>query len=82
MKETIEPDTLADAVTKVLSAIASFDVVPLQSRLAYTEAEAAKLIGVEPHVLRDERLRGNVRGKKVGRRVFYRREDLAEFLSA
>ena len=29
-------------------------------RLCYSEAEAARLLGLEPHVLRDERLRGRI----------------------
>jgi hypothetical protein len=78
---TSDSDTLAAAVQKVLAAIANAEVVPLADRLAYSESEAAKLIGVEPHVLRDERLKGNVAGKKVGRRIFYTPAALTEFLA-
>jgi hypothetical protein len=49
-------------------------------RLGYTEAEAATLIGVAKHVLRDCRLRGEIHGKPVGRKVVYSRDELARFL--
>ena len=37
----------------------------LDGRLAYSEEEAARLIGLEPHVLRDERRRGRVTASQV-----------------
>ena len=37
-------------------------------RLAFTEPEAAALLGVKPHVLRDCRRRGELQGAKVGSR--------------
>jgi hypothetical protein len=52
-------------------------------RLAYSEPEAARLLGLEPHQLRDERLRGRIAASHiVGRRVRYLREDLIEYLLA
>jgi hypothetical protein len=49
--------------------------------LAYDEAEAAAMLKMSPHQLRDERLRGRVRAFViVGRRVRYRREDLLQYL--
>ena len=51
-------------------------------RIAYTEPEAAALLGVAPHVLRDCRLRGEVEGSKCGKRIVYRREDLFTLLEA
>jgi hypothetical protein len=51
-------------------------------RLAYSEAEAAALLGLEQHVLRDERLRGRIQASQVvGRRIRYTREDLISYLS-
>ncbi len=52
----------------------------LSGRLAYTEPEAAVLLGVKPHVLRDCRRRGELQGAKVGSRIVYTRGDLLEFL--
>ena len=50
-------------------------------RLAYAEPEAAALIGVAPHALRDARLRGELVGSKVGKKILYERVELIEFLS-
>ena len=49
-------------------------------RLAFTEPEAAVLLGVKPHVLRDCRRRGELQGAKVGSRIVYTRADLLDFL--
>lgn len=38
-------------------------------RLAYTEPEAARLLGVASHQLRDARLRGEITSTKVGGRI-------------
>ncbi|HEX3658217.1 MAG TPA: helix-turn-helix domain-containing protein [Pirellulales bacterium] len=50
-------------------------------RLAYTEPEAAALVGVKPHVLRDARLRGELSGKRVGKRTVYSRDELLRYLN-
>ena len=52
----------------------------LQGRLAFTEPEAAVLLGVKPHVLRDCRRRGELQGAKVGSKIVYTRADLLDFL--
>ena len=54
--------------------------VKLSGRLAYTEPEAAALLGVKPYVLRDCRRRGELLGAKVGSKIVYTRDDLVEFL--
>src|SRR5262245_46503780 len=52
-------------------------------RLAYGEAEAARLLSLHPHQLRDERRRGRIKASLVvGGRVRYRREDLLDYLAA
>jgi len=56
------------------------DRATFNGRLAFTEPEAAVLLGVKPHVLRDCRLRGEILGAKVGSRNVYTRSDLLEFL--
>jgi hypothetical protein len=56
------------------------DRAKLSGRLAFTEAEAAVLLGVKPHVLRDCRRRGELAGAKVGSKIVYTRADLLEFL--
>ena len=50
-------------------------------RLAYPESEAAALLGVAPHKLRDCRLRGEVTASKVGKSIVYQRDELVRFLS-
>lgn len=52
----------------------------LSGRLAFTEAEAATLLGVKPYVLRDCRRRGELHAAKVGSKIVYTRADLLEFL--
>lgn len=50
-------------------------------RIAYSEAEAARMLGLERHQLRDERTRGNIGASVVvGRRIRYTRDDLLEYL--
>lgn len=50
-------------------------------RLAYSEAEAAALIGLHQHQLRDERLRGRISASIiVGRRIAYLPQDLTAYL--
>ncbi len=53
----------------------------LDGRLAYSEPEAAALLGLRPHVLRDCRLRGELDGRRVGKRILYPRDELLRFLA-
>jgi len=56
------------------------DRAKLNGQLAYTEAQAAALLNVQRHVLRDCRLRGEIAGVKVGARIQYERGELLAFL--
>ena len=50
-------------------------------KLCYTEAEAAPLLGLEPHQLRDERRRGRIHASRiVGGRIRYQPCDLVAYL--
>lgn len=49
-------------------------------RLGYTEPEAASLLGIKPHVLRDSRLRGEVHATRVGKKMLYSRAELERLL--
>lgn len=49
-------------------------------KLAYSEPEAAALLSVKPHVLRDARLRGEIEGFKLGKGMRYARDELLRFL--
>lgn len=53
----------------------------LGDRLAYPEPEAAALIGVAPHVLRDARRRGEIHARLCGKRYLYPRAELLRYLS-
>ena len=54
----------------------------LPDRLAFPEAEAARLIGLQPHQLRDARLDGKITASRItGRRVVYLRQDLLDYLA-
>jgi hypothetical protein len=50
-------------------------------QLAYTEAQAAKLLGIATHQLRDARLRGEIVATKVGGRIGYERSELLAYLA-
>lgn len=49
------------------------------TKLSYSEAEAAGLLGVRQHVLADARRRGEIKGGLVGRRMHYSRKELVKF---
>ena len=66
---------VAEALERMEAERAKFN-----GRLAFTEPEAAVLLGVKPHVLRDCRRRGELQGAKVGSKIVYTRADLLEFL--
>jgi hypothetical protein len=53
----------------------------LDGKLAFSEAEAARLLSLNPHQLRDERRRGRISSSEiVGRRIRYTRDDLVNYL--
>ena len=79
--EALRP-LVAEVVTEVLARVEA-DRAKLDGRLGYSEEEAARLLGLEPHVLRDERRRGRIAASQiVGRRIRYTREDLVAYLLA
>lgn len=49
-------------------------------QLGYSEGEAAELLDVKRHVLRDARLRGEVRARKLGKEFRYEKNELLRFL--
>jgi hypothetical protein len=81
----LSPDTfkplIEDVVREALSRLEEARAAVPDGRLAYSEEEAARLLGLEPHVLRDERRRGRITASQiVGRRVRYMRQDLLDYL--
>jgi hypothetical protein len=60
--------------------LAEIDADAERGRLAFTEKQAAEAIGVPSWKLRDCRLRGELRGRLVGRTMVYSRDELQRFL--
>ena len=78
--ETLRPviqQVVAETVAQLEAEQSKFN-----GRIAYTEAEAAALLGVQPHALRDLRRMGEIEASKIGRRIVYMRTDLVEFLES
>lgn len=83
----------ADALRPLVALIVSEVLQQLQDarlgpgqpeQLAYTEAQAAKLLGLQRHQLRDARLRGEIPARRrggEGSRVMYTKADLQEYLT-
>ncbi len=74
----LEP-VIRAVVLAVLDEVQTTDA-KFAGRLAFTEPEAAAQFGIARHCLRDARLRGEIRGKLVGKRILYSRDQLLRFL--
>jgi hypothetical protein len=73
---------IAAVVTETLAAVDSARSA-LPEKLAYSEAEAARLLSLHTHQLRDERLRGRIEASVgPGRKVLYTREQLLNYLAS
>ena len=70
---------IALVVAEVLAEMQT-DESRLNGRLAIAEPEAAALLGVQRHVLRDCRLRREIKASRVGKKVVYEVEELGKFL--
>lgn len=68
-------------VAETLAQLAD-DEARLTDKLAFDEATAARMLSLQPHQLRDERLRGRITASViVGRRIRYLRADLLSYLA-
>jgi hypothetical protein len=80
------PEALKPLVEQVVAEVLTRmeeDRANLNGRLAYGEPEAAALLGLRTHQLRDERRRGRIEASEVvGGRVRYLRADLEAYLMA
>jgi hypothetical protein len=76
-------ETVPAAVMATVAALESQRAaLPADGRLAYPEAEAARLLGLRAHQLRDCRLRGEIEASVgPGRKVLYTREQLLAYLA-
>ncbi len=83
MKITLEPADLKPLVEQIVTETVerlADERAKMGGRLGFTEAEAAELIGVARHTLRDCRLRGEIEGRLVGKKIVYSRDELLRFL--
>ena len=73
---------IREIVRETVTAIQDAQGAVPERRLAYSEEEAARLLGLQPHQLRDERRRGMITHTKiVGGRIRYVRDDLTRYLA-
>jgi hypothetical protein len=81
---TIDPEALRPLIEQTVRAVLArleADRAQLDGRLAYSESEAAALLGLHAHQLRDERLRGRIQASVgPGRKILYTRQDLMDYL--
>jgi hypothetical protein len=86
LKLTLDTAALRPLIVEVVRetlAQAEADRATVAGPLCYSEEEAARLLGIEPHVLRDERRRGRIQASQIAcRRVRYLPADLAAYLAA
>jgi hypothetical protein len=77
----LDPETLRPLVQLVVGEVLAA-LEADRDRVAFTEQEAAALIGMKHHVLRDLRLTGQVSASRsVGGRILYQRSDLVAYLA-
>lgn len=78
--EALRP-LIAEVVSEVLTRLEA-ERAKLGDKLCYSEEEAARLMGLEPWQLRDERRRGRIGASQiVGRRIRYTRDNLLAYLA-
>lgn len=73
LRELVRP--IAEEVAAALGSLTGDD-----EQLAYPEAQAAKLLGIATHQLRDARLRGEITATRLGGRIGYERSELLAYL--
>jgi hypothetical protein len=78
-------DTLRPLVTEIVEeCLARLEAAKgaLPEKMAYSEPEAAQLMGLNVHQLRDERLRGRISvSRVVGNKIRYLHADLVGYLT-
>ncbi|MBX7073101.1 MAG: helix-turn-helix domain-containing protein [Pirellulales bacterium] len=84
MKLDLEAEDLRPLIEQVVAAVLDrLRAAETQAggRLGYREAEAAELLGLRPHQLRDARRRGEIHATRVGKVNVYPRGELLRLLS-
>lgn len=83
MKIDFDSSDLRPLITEIVAEVRAqddADQAKVNGRLAYRECEAAALLGVASHTVRDARRRGELTGSKVGKYIVYTRDELLELL--
>jgi hypothetical protein len=80
MHLTIDPTELRPLIAEIVREVLTTIDWPA-GRVSLEESEAATACGVSRHVLRDARLRGELKGTKIGKATVYTREQLLEFFA-
>lgn len=75
---TLDKDIVHQIVRQVVEQI--LEAHDESGRLGYCEHEAARLLGIPKHRLRDARLRGEIRAGKIGKLTMYSRRQLLAYL--
>lgn len=82
MNLVFDSTTLRKLVRPIVAEVtAAIEIAGDRDRLAYPEPEAAALLGIASHQLRDARLRGEITATKVGGRIGYERAELVAYLA-
>ena len=83
MNISFDADDLEPVIKATVSVVLEqleADRAKFNGKLAFPEAEAASLLGIAPHVLRDCRRRGELIGSKAGAKIVYEKTELLRFL--
>lgn len=82
--EATDIENLRPLIAAVVAEVLDRAALPVSGRdaerLAWPETEAAAMLGCGRHVLRDARLRGEIKSTKVGGRVAYTHKHLTDYL--
>lgn len=78
----VELRAFAEIVVRATLAAIEESRFASQERLGFTESQAAELLGLPKHVLRDCRDRGEISGRLIGKRMVYSRKELEKFVAA
>jgi hypothetical protein len=76
----LSSDDLRPIVAVVVQEMLTTAAAIKPDRIGYSEREAAELIGLPRHVLRDCRLRGEIHARKVGKQFIYAADELRRWL--
>jgi hypothetical protein len=86
MQFNFDPEVLTPLIRAVIEqtlAAVEESRASLPDKIAFSEAEAAKLLSLHTHQLRDERLRGRIEASVgPGKKVLYSKTDLLNYLAS